>query len=183
MLAFFCYIDGVHTIIKMATSFGTELGLGAVGLVAALVATQLVAFPSALLFGRFAKRFSARTMLIVGTIAYTCITIYAALFLDTLVEFWIMAICVGLFQGGVQALSRSYFGRLIPNKAHANEYYGFFDIFGKYATIMGTALLSFFTFATGSASIGILSIGVLFVLGCLFLFLMPQDKQDSTSAR
>lgn len=176
MLAFFCYIDGVHTIIKMATSYGTELGIDSTHLIMALVVTQVVAFPAALVFGKLAAKLGARTMLIVSVVAYTLITLYAAFFLNGATEFWILAVSVGLFQGGIQALSRSYFGRLIP-KDHCNEYFGFFDIFGKYASIMGTFLVSSITQLTGNASFGILSIAVLFVLGLVFLFLMPKTAR------
>jgi UMF1 family MFS transporter len=175
LLAFFCYIDGVHTIIKMATSFGTDLGIDSTQLVLALVVTQLVAFPSALAFGKLARRIGARVMLTAAVVAYAFITLYAAFFLKTAAEFWILAIAVGLFQGGVQALSRSYFGKLIPLD-HANEYYGFYDIFGKYAAILGTLLMSVFTALTGSANMGILSITLLFVLGLVFLLLMPKSS-------
>lgn len=176
LLAFFCYIDGVHTIIKMATSFGTDLGIDSSQLVMALVVTQLVAFPSALAYGWLARRISAKTMLIVSAAAYGLITIYAAFFLQTAREFWFLAIAVGLFQGGIQALSRSFFGRLIPDKTRTNEYFGFFDIFGKYAAILGTFLMSMFTLVTKNSSIGILSITVLFVLGIVFLVMMPEEQ-------
>jgi UMF1 family MFS transporter len=175
LLAFFCYIDGVHTIIRMATAFGTDLGIDSTQLVSALVVTQLVAFPSALLFGKLARRIGTRIMLIAAVIAYILITLYAAAFLKSATAFWVLAIAVGLFQGGIQALSRSYFGRLIPLE-HANEYYGFFDIFGKYAAVLGTFLMSSFTELTGSANIGILSVTVLFVLGLVFLILMPKTE-------
>ena len=175
MLAFFFYIDGVHTIIKMATSFGSDLGIDSTQMVIALIATQLVAFPSALAFGRFARWFGGRKMLIVAVCAYVVITLYAAFFLKTATEFWVLAIAVGLFQGGIQALSRSYFGKLIP-KTHANEYYGFFDIFGKYASILGTLLMAGFTAWTGNANLGILSITSLFVIGAVLLILMPKDN-------
>jgi UMF1 family MFS transporter len=175
LLAFFCYIDGVHTIIKMATSFGTDLGIDSTQLVMALVVTQLVAFPSALLFGKLARRVGTRIMLIISVSAYALITLYAAFFLKTATEFWILAVTVGLFQGGIQALSRSYFGRLIPLE-RANEYFGFFDIFGKYAAILGTFLMSSFTLITGSTGLGILSITSLFILGLVFLILMPKGE-------
>ena len=174
MLAFFFYIDGVHTIIKMATSFGTDLGIDSTQLVLALLFTQFVAFPSAIAYGRLAGRFGARRMLLLAIVAYFLIALFAALCLDTAAEFWFLAFCVGLFQGGVQALSRSEFGRLIP-KEHANEYFGFFDIFGKYAAVMGTFLMSVFTQITGNASIGVLSIASLFVIGFVLLWKMPQD--------
>ncbi|MCL2137223.1 MAG: MFS transporter [Coriobacteriia bacterium] len=178
MLAFFCYIDGVHTIIKMATSFGTDLGIDSTQLVLALVVTQLVAFPAALVYGRLARSVPSRSMLMVSSAAYAIITLYAAFFLASAREFWILAVAVGLFQGGIQALSRSYFGKLIPDKSHANEYYGFFDILGKYAAIIGTLLMSVFTQLTGNTSIGILSITTLFVLGIVFLALMPKEAND-----
>ena len=173
MLAFFFYIDGVHTIIKMSTSYGTDLGIDATQLVLALLVTQFVAFPSAIAYGRLSSKVGTKRMLLVAVFAYLCITLFAAFFLRTAVEFWILAICVGLFQGGIQALSRSEFGKLIP-KDNANEYYGFFDIFGKYAAVMGTFLVSVFTQITGNPSFGVLSIAVLFVVGFLLLWRMPQ---------
>ena len=176
MLAFFCYIDGVHTIIKMSTSYGTDLGIDATQLVLALLVTQFVAFPSAIAYGRLSTRFGTKRMLLVAIGAYFCITLFAAFFLREAAEFWMLAICVGLFQGGIQALSRSEFGKLIP-KEHANEYYGFFDIFGKYAAVMGTFLVSFFTQLSGNSSLGVLSIAVLFVLGFVLLWRMPEKQE------
>lgn len=173
MVAFFFYIDGVHTVIKMSTSYGTDLGIDSTQLVLALLVTQFVAFPSAIAYGHLAKRFGTRTMLMVGVFAYFCIVLFAAFFLVSALQFWILAICVGLFQGGIQALSRSEYGKLIP-KEKANEYYGFFDIFGKYAAVMGTLLVSVFTQITGNPSWGVLSIAVLFVIGFIFLRMMPQ---------
>ena len=174
VLAFFFYIDGVHTIIKMSTSYGTDLGIDSTQLVLALLVTQFVAFPSAIAYGRLSSKAGTKKMLLIAVFAYLCITLFAAFFLRTATEFWILAICVGLFQGGIQALSRSEFGKLIP-KENANEYYGFFDIFGKYAAVMGTFLVSVFTQLTGNASFGVLSIAVLFIVGFLLLWRMPQE--------
>ena len=173
MLAFFFYIDGVHTIITMSTSYGTDLGIDSTQLVLALLVTQFVAFPSAIAYGRLAGRFGTKRMLLIAVFAYFCITLFAAFFLRSAAEFWVLAVCVGLFQGGIQALSRSEFGKLIP-KENANEYYGFFDIFGKYATIMGTLLVSVFTQLTGSSSYGVLSVAVLFIIGFILLWKMPE---------
>lgn len=175
MLAFFCYIDGVHTIIKMSTSYGTDLGIDSTQLVLALLVTQFVAFPSAIAYGRLSSRFGTKRMLLVAVFAYFCITLFAAFLLREAVQFWILAICVGLFQGGIQALSRSEFGKIIP-KEHANEYYGFFDIFGKYAAVMGTFLVSVFTQLTGNSSTGVLSIAILFILGFVLLWRMPEKE-------
>lgn len=175
VIAFFFYIDGVHTVIRMATSYGTDLGIDSTQLVLALLVTQFVAFPSAIAYGKIANRFGTVRMLLVGVFAYFCIVLFAAFFLKSAVEFWILAICVGLFQGGIQALSRSEYGKLIP-KHKANEYYGFFDIFGKYAAVMGTFLVSFFTQVTGNSSFGVLSIAVLFIIGFFFLLLIPKKE-------
>ena len=173
MAAFFFYIDGVHTVIKMSTSYGTDLGIDSTQLVLALLVTQFVAFPSAIAYGRLAGKFGTKRMLLIAIFAYFCIVLFAAFFLRSAVEFWVLAICVGLFQGGIQALSRSEFGKLIP-KDQANEYYGFFDIFGKYAAVMGTFLVSVFTQITGNSSIGVLSIAVLFLVGFALLAKMPE---------
>ena len=170
MLAFFFYIDGVHTIITMST----DLGIDSTQLVLALLVTQFVAFPSAIAYGRLAGRFGTKRMLLIAVFAYFCITLFAAFFLRSAAEFWVLAVCVGLFQGGIQALSRSEFGKLIP-KENANEYYGFFDIFGKYATIMGTLLVSVFTQLTDSSSYGVLSVAVLFIVGFILLWKMPEE--------
>ncbi len=172
MLAYFFYIDGVHTIIKLATSYGTDLGIDSTQLVLALLVTQFVAFPSAIAYGKISAKVGTKKMLQVGVVAYTCIVLYAAFFLESAVEFWILAVVVGLFQGGIQALSRSEFGKLIP-KEHANEYFGFFDIFGKYAAVIGTFLVSTITALLGSSSLGVLSLAILFVIGFAFLAKVP----------
>ncbi|MGI6535193.1 MAG: MFS transporter [Eggerthellaceae bacterium] len=172
MLSYFFYIDGVHTIIKMSTSYGTDLGIASTQLVLALLATQVVAFPAAIAYGHLATKFGTRRMLMIAIAAYFCITLFAASFLHNAAEFWVLALCVGLFQGGIQALSRSEFGKLI-DKQHANEYYGFFDIFGKYAAVMGTFLVSLFTQLTGNASVGVLSIALLFIVGLVLMMRMP----------
>ena len=181
MLAFFFYIDGVHTIISMSTSYGTDLGIDSTQLVLALLLTQFVAFPSAIAYGRLASRFGTKRMLLVAIFAYFCITLFAAFFLRSAAEFWVLAVCVGLFQGGIQALSRSEFGKLIP-KEHANEYYGFFDIFGKYATIMGTLLVSVFTQITGNSSIGVLSVAALFIVGFVLMLKVPEKGEAESAA-
>ncbi len=168
MIAFFFYIDGVHTVISMATSYGAALGIDSTQLVLALLVTQFVAFPSAIIYGRLAGRFGTLRMIIVAVAAYVGIVLFAAFFLKSAVEFWILAVLVGMFQGGVQALSRSYFGKLIP-KERANEYYGFFDIFGRYASVMGTLLVSIVTSLTADPSLGVLSIGILLVAGFVML--------------
>lgn len=181
VVAYFFYIDGVHTIIKMSTSYGTDLGIDSTQLVLALLMTQFVAFPSAIAYGKLAGKFGTRKMLLIAVFAYLCITLFAAFLLRSAFEFWILAFFVGLFQGGIQALSRSEFGKLIP-KEHANEYYGFFDIFGKYAAVLGTFLMSVFTQITGNSSLGVLSIALLFIVGFAFLVRMPQGAPEETAS-
>jgi len=173
MIAFFFYIDAVNTVISMSTSYGTQLGIDSTQLVIALLVTQFVAFPCAILYGRLAGRFGAKRMIVIAVIAYLGIVMFAAFFLKTAVEFWILAILVGMFQGGIQALSRSYYGKIIP-KDHANEYYGFYDIFGKTASVLGTFLVATTTAVTGNASAGVLSIAVL-LAAALVLLLMQKD--------
>lgn len=175
MIAFFFYIDGVHTVISMATTYGTSLGLDSTALILALLVTQFVAFPSAIAYGSLAKKYGTLRMILIAVAAYVGIVLFAAFFLKSEVEFWILAVVVGMFQGGIQALSRSYFGKLIP-KERSNECYGFFDIFGRYASVMGTLLVSVVTSLTGDASLGVLSIGILLVVGFVMLIRLSRIK-------
>ncbi|MBR2790937.1 MAG: MFS transporter [Eggerthellaceae bacterium] len=177
IIAYFFYIDGVHTIINEATAFGADLGLDSIMMLVALFVTQIVAFPSAIIYGRLCGKFGTRKMILVGIVGYTLITMFAAFFLHSSVEFWILAVCVGMFQGGIQASSRSYFGKLIP-KEKSNEYFGSFDIFGKYAAVLGAFLVGIFTQITGSGHMGVLSIAILFIVGFFFLIKMPKTHAD-----
>ena len=181
MVAFFFYIDAVNTVISMSTSYGTQLGIDSTQLVLALLVTQFVAFPCAIAYGRLARRFGCKPMIMAAIIAYLGIVCFAAFFLRSATEFWILAILVGMFQGGIQALSRSYYGKIIP-KSHANEYYGFYDIFGKTASILGTFIVAATTSATGNASLGVLSIGVLLVVALVFLVLQHDPAAASETA-
>ena len=175
MVAFFFYIDGVHTVISMATSYGSALGIDSTQLVLALLVTQFVAFPSAVIYGKLAGKVGTLKMILIAVAAYMGIVLFAAFFLKNAFEFWCLAIMVGLFQGGIQALSRSYFGRIIP-KEKSNEYYGFFDIFGRYASVMGTLLVSAVTSLTGDPSLGVLSIGILLVVGFVLLVRLSRTE-------
>ena len=126
LLAFFFYIDGVYTIIDMATAYGQALGLDSTGLLIALLMTQIVAFPCSITFGRLSKKYDPKQLITICILAYTGIAIFA-LFMSTQLHFWILAFIVGMFQGGIQALSRSYFAKIIPNE-NAGEYFGIMDI-------------------------------------------------------
>ncbi len=166
LIAFFFYIDGVYTIIDMATAYGSALGLDSTGLLLALLVTQLVAFPSAIIFGKLAKRFNTEKLILVCISAYLFIAIFA-IFLATQLQFWILAVLVGMFQGGVQALSRSYFAKIIPAE-QAGEYFGLMDICGKGAAFLGTIVVGVVTQITGSMSKGVGMISVFFVIGIVF---------------
>ncbi len=179
MIAYFFYIDGVHTVISMSSAYGASLGLDTTGMILALLVTQIVAFPCAILFGKVAGKVGSINMLIVSVFIYFFICILGFFmgygieeaFLtndQALTIFWILATCVGLVQGGIQALSRSYFGKIIPAE-YSNEYFGVFDIFGKVSTIMGPAIYAFVRTFTGRSSYAIFSIIILFLIGAIIL--------------
>ena len=163
LLAFFCYIDGVYTIIDMATAYGTALGLDTTGLLLALLLTQIVAFPSALIFGRLSAKYPSTTLIPVCIAAYAGIALFA-FFLTQQWQFWVLAFVVVMFQGGVQALSRSHFAKIIPPEK-SGEYFGLFDICGKGASFLGTMIVSVGSQLTGSANVGVGSLIVLFIVG------------------
>ena len=163
LLAFFCYIDGVYTIIDMATAYGTALGLDTTGLLLALLVTQIVAFPSALIFGWLSAKYPSSQLIPVCIAAYTGIAVFA-FFLTQQWQFWVLAVMVGMFQGGVQALSRSHFAKIIPAEK-SGEYFGLFDICGKGASFLGTMIVSVGSQLTGSANVGVGSLIVLFIVG------------------
>ena len=139
LLAFFFFIDGVYTIIEMATAYGTSLGLDSTGLLLALLWTQIVAFPFAILFGRLAAKHDTGKLIKICILAYTGITLFAV-FLVAQWQFWLLATLVGMFQGGIQALSRSYLGKIVPAD-QSGEYYGLMDICGKGASFLGLMLV------------------------------------------
>lgn len=165
LVAFFFYIDGVYTIIDMATAYGTALGLDSTGLLLALLVTQLVAFPFAIIFGRLLKCYDVRTLITICIAAYFGIAVFA-IFLKAQWQFWIMAILVGMFQGGIQALSRSYFTKIIPAEK-SGEYFGLMDICGKGASFLGTTVISLIAQFTGKVNIGVGAISLFFVFGMI----------------
>lgn len=176
LLAFFFYIDGVYTIIDMATAYGSALGLDSTGLLLALLVTQIVAFPFAILFGRLAQKYKAEKLIMVCIVAYFGIALFAV-FLTNQVQFFILAIFVGMFQGGIQALSRSYFTKIIP-ASQSGEFFGLMDICGKGAAFMGTAVVSAVSQITGSMNAGVGMISVSFVIGFL-IFRCAVKVEDS----
>lgn len=177
LLAFFFYIDGVYTIIEMATAYGQALGLDSNGLLMALLMTQIVAFPCSLLFGRLSKKYDNKTLITLCIIAYTGIALFA-LVISTQLHFWILAIIVGMFQGGIQALSRSYFAKIIPADK-SGEYFGIMDICGKGASFFGTAIISIASQVFNSVNIGVGMLAFIFIIG-LVLFRKSASISSST---
>lgn len=175
LFAFLFYIDGVYTIISMATAYGTSLGLSSNGLILALLVTQLVAFPCAIYFGKISKKYETGVLIKICILAYLLISIYA-IFLNNIVQFWILAVSVGMFQGAIQALSRSYYAKIIP-KENSGEYFGIYDVFGKGAAIIGTLVVSLVTQATGNQHLSISTLSIMFLIGIILFF--KTDKIES----
>ena len=175
LLAFFFYIDGVYTIIDMATAYGAALGLDSTGLLLALLLTQIVAFPFAILFGRLSRRYEAEKLITACIAAYFGIAVFA-IFLTNQTQFWILAVLVGMFQGGIQALSRSYFTKIIPAN-QSGEYFGLMDILGKGASFVGTTFVGLISQLTGSVNKGVGTIALMFILGMIvFRYAVKVEK-------
>lgn len=163
LVAYWLYIDGVDTIVRMAVDYGKSLGFGSQSLIKALLLTQVIGFPSALAFGYLASRAGAKRMVMAAIGAYGLITLLA-FFMETEKHFYILAAMIGLFQGGIQALSRSMFTQIIP-RDKAAQFFGFYNMLGKFAAVIGPALMGTVTLVTGNARIGILSLLILFISG------------------
>lgn len=173
LIAFFMYIDGVGTIIDNCINIGTDLGLNTVGQVVFLLATQVVAWIFSLLFAKLSKKYDTVTLISVCIAGYFCVCLYA-LTLHTLWQFGIMAFGVGMFQGSIQSLSRSYFSKIIPAE-NSGEYFGIYDIFAKGASFLGSAVIAAVKFAGGTINIAIGLLAFFFLFG--FIFLRLADKQ------
>lgn len=171
LIAFFFYIDGVYTIIDMATAYGTALGLDTTGLLLALLLTQIVAFPAALIFGKLSSSIENTKLIKICIFAYFLIALYG-ITLQQQYQFWILAVGVGIFQGAIQSLSRSYYAKIIPAN-RSGEYFGLYDICGKGASFMGTTLVSLISQVTGMMNIGVGSLAIMFLIG-LFFFIKTE---------
>ena len=174
LIAYFFYIDGVGTIIHMATVFGASCGLDSMDMMVILLVVQIVAFPFAILYGKLAGRFGSRKMILFGIATYivVCAVGYD---LHEMKDFLMLAVLVGTAQGGIQALSRSFYGKLVPAD-QASEYFGFFDVFGKFSAVIGPALFGLTAQLTGVTNYGALAVMGMFILGgAIFAFLVPKD--------
>ena len=176
LIAYFFYIDGVGTIIHMATVFGASCGLDSMDMMVILLVVQIVAFPFAILYGKLAGRFGPRNMILFGIATYivVCLLGYN---LKEMKDFLMLAVLVGTAQGGIQALSRSYYGKLVPAE-QASEYFGFFDVFGKFSAVIGPALFGLTAQITGVTNYGALAVMLMFIVGgSVFLFLVPKQTE------
>ena len=174
LLAFFFYIDGVYTIIDMSTAYGSALGLGTTDMLLALLVTQFVAFPFAILFGKLSQKGMSEKLIMVSIVAYTGIAIFA-FFMSASWQFWVLAVCVGMFQGGIQALSRSYFTKIIPAE-RSGEFFGFYDICGKGASVIGSTLMGLVSQVTGSVNYGVGVIAIFFIIGLALFIVSTRQK-------
>jgi MFS transporter, UMF1 family len=175
LVAYWLYIDAVNTIIKMAVDYGVALGLPTESLLAALLMTQFVAFPAALAFGWLGGRIGSKRGILLGIVIYTLATLYA-FFLDSVAEFFALAAVIGLVQGGVQSLSRSFFGRLVL-AGKGGEFFGFYNMMGKFATVVGPLLVAVVALTTGSSRASIASLAILFVAGGVVLLFVREPPR------
>lgn len=181
LVAYWLYIDGVDTIIRMAVDYGTSIGFPAESLIVALLLVQFVAFPATLLYNLFGRKIGVKKALLVAIVGYSGIAVFGFFMVKTW-HFYMLAIAVGIFQGGIQALSRSFYTRLIPEQQSA-EFFGFFNLLGKFAAVIGPVLMGGVTLLTGSNRLGILSIVILFIGGGLLLTKVDeQEGQRSLKA-
>lgn len=167
LLAYWFYIDGVDTIIRMAVDYGKSLGFDSGSLIAALLMVQFIAFPAAILYGIFSTRVGTKKAIMIAICSYGLITLLA-FFMKEKWHFFALAACIGIFQGGIQALSRSFFTQIIPARKSA-QFFGFYNMLGKFAVVIGPVLMGSVTVLTGNARYGILSIIVLFITGAFLL--------------
>jgi UMF1 family MFS transporter len=167
LLAYWLYIDGVNTVIKMAVDYGLALGFPTNSLIVALLIVQFVGFPAAILFGWLGNRYSTLGGIFVGLAVYAGVTCLAV-FMDDVREFYYMAVAIGLVQGAVQSLSRSYFGTLVPQD-RAGEFFGFYNMMGKFASVLGPALMGTSALFIGNRY-SILSLVLLFIAGGALLW-------------
>ncbi len=181
LAAYWLYIDGVDTIIRMAVDYGKAIGFDSGGLIKAVLITQFVAFPAALFFGWLGGRLGARNAILIGIGAYMVMTIWASRMTQSW-EFYGLAVGIGLFQGGIQSLSRSYYARLIPADKAA-EFFGFYNMLGKFAAILGPMMVGTVGLLTGDARLGLLSLLVLFGAGGALLLLQPAQCEAGTDLR
>lgn len=178
LLAYWMYIDGVNTIMKMAVDYGLALGFPADSLISGILMIQFIGFPATLLFGALGDRISPLVGIFVGIGVYCAVTFYAV-FMTNVSEFYLMAAAIGCVQGAIQAMSRSYYGRLIPAD-RAGEFYGFYNMMGKFAAVLGPLLMGTTALLTGNSRMAILSVALLFAGGAIVLVIAARAAREAT---
>ena len=174
LLAYWLYIDGVDTIVRMAVDYGMSLGLAENSLIVALLIVQFVGFPAAILYGKLGEKLGTKRSILLGIAVYIGVTFWGR-FMDSSGEFYLLAIAIGLVQGGVQALSRAFYSRLIP-ASRAAEFFGFYNMLGKFAAVIGPILMGLVSVLTGNPRHSILSIAVLFLAGAIILYFVDEQE-------
>lgn len=183
-LSYFFYIDCVNTVIKMAVSLATEMGISDVMSLVVVIFINIIACPASIIFGKLVGRFGSKKMIYAGIIGYIGVIASGVLIQSNANFIWIVAILVGLFQGGIQSVSRSYFAKLIPDKADSNEFFGFFSVFSKFSAILGPMCVSVLIMLTGKTQYGILGLIPLMILGAIFLaFVKDPDSEKEMLAK
>ncbi len=181
LVAYWLYIDGINTIIRMAVDYGMAIGFDSENLILAILIVQFVGFPATLLFAKLAQTWDTKKAILLAISIYLFITVWAA-FMDKIYEFYILAGVIALVQGGIQALSRSYYAKMIP-KEHAAEFYGFYNFLGKSSAVLGPMLIGMVTLFSGSSRVGIASIAIFFIIGIILLIRVDEKKiADEVSA-
>lgn len=174
LCAYWLYIDGVDTIVRMAVDYGMSLGFDSGNLITALLITQFVGFPAAIGFGYLAYYIGTKRGILIGIAVYLFVTVWAAQ-IQAVSEFYMLAIIIGLVQGGVQALSRSFYARIIPENRSA-EFFGFYNMLGKFAAIFGPVMMGVVSVLTQNPRASILSISILFIAGGILLYYVDEEK-------
>ena len=183
-LSYFFYIDCVNTVIKMAVSLATEMGISDVMSLVVVIFINIIACPASIIFGKLVGRFGSKKMIYAGIIGYIGVIASGVLIQSNANFIWVVAILVGLFQGGIQSVSRSYFAKLIPDKADSNEFFGFFSVFSKFSAILGPMCVSVLIMLTGKTQYGILGLIPLMILGAIFLaFVKDPDSEKEMLAK
>ncbi len=174
LIAYWLYIDGVDTIIRMAVDYGMSLGFEENSLIVALLITQFVGFPSAIIFGKIGERIGTKRAIFIGIAVYMGVCVWG-FFMKHVSEFYILAVVIGLVQGGVQSLSRSLFSRIIPADK-TSQFFGFYNMLGKFAVVIGPVLMGFVGYITGDPHYSVLSVIILFILGAIVLYFVKEEK-------
>lgn len=177
-LSYFFYIDCVNTVIKMAVSLATEMGVSDIMSLIVVIAINIIAFPGAIYYGRLVERFGSKTMIYAGIIGYLGVVVAGVMIPVNMNFIWVVALLVGLFQGGIQSVSRSYFAKLIPNKEDSNEYFGFFSVFSKFSSILGPVAVSVIIMITDETRYGILGLIPMMLIGAFFLMLVKDPEKQ-----